>query len=245
MQRARPVVAALAVVTALAVPAVLPAGRAVAQPILPTQPAVPVDDPEQAAARVAARAFATAMGDADPAAAAALFAGTPADFSLVESSRATLAAAARLKAATAKAFPAEVAKRPPSDDLTAAGMIARIDRQEVKVTGDEAVVGEGGMKLNKAGGRWRVTALVASPTAATSVPPMMAAMASAMNATAADAEAGTFKTPVEMQVALRTRARAALVAAQAAAQPRPAGTRPATAPAAGVGHAGPATRAAQ
>ncbi|HEX8912166.1 MAG TPA: hypothetical protein VF796_07380 [Humisphaera sp.] len=199
----------------------LSSDRAAAQPT--TGPAAgaaaPADTPEQSAARTAARAFAKTLGEADVSKAKALFAGADEDFKLVEAAHAAMRTTAKFKAAAIKVFP-DLAKRQ-SDDMTVEGLLARVERMPIKITGDEALFGDG-LKLRKADGQWRVVDLYGSPMAKQLVPKIAAATTKVMEELTPEIEAGKFKTQQEFQEALQTRMRAAMQGAM----PRPA-TRPA------------------
>lgn len=187
---------------------------AVPQPAPPTsRPAVgaAADTPDEAAARAAAKAFTEALGDPDVARAKTLFAGSPADFRLVQLHHTAVRAAARLEAAAAKAFPVE-AKGLPANDLNVAEMVKRVERTPVFVLGDEARAGGDGLRLRRVGGRWQVVDLFANPRDKAYYPKIIVPMTKAMADTAAEAERGKYRTLADMGKAMTARAEAALAA---------------------------------
>jgi hypothetical protein len=160
----------------------------------------PAESPDAKAARDAAVAFAGLLNQADPAAYRKAFAGDAEAMKLVDVMHDVMQARGKLMAAAIKAFPNE--KPPASDDLTAAGLVKRLMRNEVKITGDEATIGAD-WKLKKTDGAWRVTDAVAHPEGKKMVGTMLPAMTASMNALLPRVEAGEFKTPREMDLAFR------------------------------------------
>lgn len=172
----------------------------------------PKDSPDQAAARAAVIAFADLLSEPDLAKAKAAFVGTDDDFKLVQNVHALMHTRTKLIAAVLKAMPNE--KAPPGDDLTVEGLKKRIPQREVTIEGDTAMVGPD-WKLKKVDGQWKVADIFAKAEAKKVATILFPAMTSAMQEAIPDVEAGKFKTPQEMEKAMRPKMEAAMKAMQA------------------------------
>lgn len=180
------------------------------------------DTPEMKEIREAARRFVRALGEPEPAAAKEIFAGAPEEEAVVEKMHAAVHARKRLRDAAVKVFP-DLAKQRDSDDMTVDGMIARLDRQPITVTGDEAVFGHDGLRMKEVGGQWRPVDMVAAPRAKPMVSAMLAAFTRAANETVPEVERGEFRTPQEMQRVFQARIKQNMEPARPATGPA---TRP-------------------
>lgn len=183
----------------------------------------PKDTPDQAAARAAVMAFADLLADPDFAKAKAAFAGGEEDLKIAQNIHQLIHTKTKLIAAVKKAMPNE--KVPPSDDLTVEGLKKRLPQQPVKIDNDTATVGPD-WKLKKVDGAWKVTDLMASPGAKKAATTLFPAMSAVMNEALPEIEAGKYKTPQEMEAAMRPRLQAAMNELQKKMMPG-AATRPA------------------
>ncbi|QOV89194.1 hypothetical protein [Humisphaera borealis] len=169
----------------------------------------PKDSADQVTVRAAAIAFADLLADPDFAKAKSAFVGSQEQVELAQHMHAVIHARKKLVAAVLKAMPNE--KPPQGDDLTVEGLKKRMARYEVTISGDTATVGPD-IKLSKTGGAWKVADIAANPNGRQVVTTLFPAMTAAMMEVIPDVEAGKFKTPKEMEQAMRPKMQAAMKA---------------------------------